>query len=61
LDKRDNEQDISEASRTRLIGEIASVLRRPEIPPETRQAGLTLIGWLARRLPQDGVMDSRRR
>jgi len=60
LDKPDPQHDISEASRTRLIGEIASVLRRPEIPPETRQAGLTLIGWLARRMPQDPVMDSGR-
>jgi len=60
LDKTTNEHDISEASRTRLIGEIASVLRRPEIPPETKQAGLTLIGWLARRMPEDGAMESRR-
>ncbi len=61
MDKTTNKHDISEASRTRLIGEIASVLRRPEIPPETRQAGLTLIGWLARRMPQDHTMDSHRR
>jgi len=59
LDKRSNEQDLSEASRTRLIGEIATMVRQAEVPPEAKQAGLTLIGWLARRLPQDGGIESR--
>jgi hypothetical protein len=43
----------SEEHRTRLIEEIASMLPRRELPPEARQAALTLIEWLARRLPHD--------
>ncbi len=41
----------SEDERTRLIGEIACLLRSDSIPDEARSAGLTLIGWLARRMP----------
>lgn len=55
MDKPSNNTDISEASRTRLIGQIATMLRQSEVPPEAKQAGLTLIGWLARRLPQDAI------
>ena len=44
---------LTEDQRTRLIGEIATVLNHSELPPDARQAGLTLIGWLARRMPQD--------
>ncbi len=44
---------LSETTRARLIADIASVLRAGEIPSEARAAGLTLIGWLARRLPED--------
>ena len=40
-----------EADRTRLIGEISRVIREPATPESTRTAGLTLIGWLARRMP----------
>jgi len=40
-----------EAERTRLIGEISRVIREPHTPEATRCAGLTLIGWLARRMP----------
>lgn len=29
------------------------MLPRREVPPEARQAALTLIGWLARRSPQE--------
>jgi hypothetical protein len=46
---------MTQACRTKLIGEIASLLRNPELPAEARQAGLTIIGWLARRMPQDPV------
>jgi len=42
---------LGERDRTQLIGEIASVLNQPTVPPEARQAALTLIGWLARRMP----------
>lgn len=40
-----------ETERTRLIDEIARVIRDPAMPESTRTAGLTLIGWLARRMP----------
>ncbi len=46
---------FSEASRTHLIGQIATVIKKADTPQEARQAGLTLIGWLARRMPQDSV------
>ncbi len=48
-----NDPVLSEDSRARLIGEIASVLHSKTVPPEAKQAGLTLIGWLARRMPDD--------
>lgn len=56
----------AEEDRTRLIGEIASLLRDASVPAETRAAGLTLIGWLARRMPgedasRDGVDEMHRR
>jgi len=44
----------AEHERTRLIGEIASLLKEAAIPDEARAAGLTLIGWLARRMPGEG-------
>lgn len=40
-----------ENERARLINEISRVLRDPVMPETTRTAGLTLIGWLARRMP----------
>jgi hypothetical protein len=43
-----------ECDRTRLIAELASLLRECEIPDEARTAGLTLIGFLARRMPGEG-------
>jgi hypothetical protein len=49
-----------EGERCRLIGEIARVLKDHAIPEDARHAGLTLIAYLARRMPgecasQDGV------
>jgi hypothetical protein len=44
---------LSESNRTELIGQIVAMLQEPTVPAETRAAGLTLIGWLARRMPQD--------
>jgi hypothetical protein len=44
-----------EDERTRLIGQIASLLEEASIPAEARDAGLTLIGWLARRMPGEPV------
>jgi hypothetical protein len=48
----------AEEERTRLIGDIARVLRDDGgdgLPDETRAAALTLIGWLARRMPGEPV------
>ena len=40
-----------ECERARLIGDITRLIREPQMPETTRTAGLTLIGWLARRMP----------
>ncbi len=40
-----------ETERARLIDELSRVMRDPTMPETTRTAGLTLIGWLARRFP----------
>jgi hypothetical protein len=40
-----------EGARTRLIGDISSLLHEPAVPASARSAGLELIGWLARRMP----------
>lgn len=40
-----------ECERARLIGDLCRLIREPRIPETTRTAGLTLIGWLARRMP----------
>jgi hypothetical protein len=45
----------AEEDRTRLIGDIARVLRDDPVPDEARAAALTLIGWLARRMPGEAV------
>jgi hypothetical protein len=55
----------SECDRTRLIAELASLLRECQMPDDARCAGLTLIGWLARRMDgeaasTDGVEHARR-
>jgi hypothetical protein len=42
-----------EAERTRLIADIMRLLREPSVPRSARLAGLTLIGWLARRRPAE--------
>ena len=44
----------SECDRTRLIAELACFLRECDLPQEARAAGLTLIGFLARRMPGEG-------
>jgi len=41
------------AERARLIGDICRLIREPTVPEVTRSAGLTLIGWLARRRPDE--------
>jgi hypothetical protein len=40
-----------EIDRVRLIAELTRILRDPSVPDATRRAGLTLVGWLARRMP----------
>lgn len=40
-----------ECERARLIGDITRLIREPGMCEQTRTAGLTLIGWLARRMP----------
>ena len=42
-----------ESERTRLIADIMRLLREPALPEQARTAGMTLIGWLARRLPHE--------
>jgi len=42
-----------ESVRTRLIADIMRLLREPELPEHARTAGMTLIGWLARRMPHE--------
>lgn len=38
-----------ECERMRLIGDIMRLIGEPSMPQSTRLAGLTLVGWLARR------------
>ena len=47
-----------ECDRTRLIAELTSLLRECELPDEARTAGLTLIGYLARRMPGELPSDA---
>lgn len=59
------EEMPSEGERARLISDISRLLREPHMPETTRVAGLTLIGWLARRMPGEqahtlGVTEARR-
>jgi len=53
-----------EGERARLISDITRLIREPMMPETTRTAGLTLIGWLARRMPGEaphaiGVAEAR--
>jgi hypothetical protein len=59
-----DEQVPDEGERARLIGDITRLIREPQMPETTRTAGLTLIGWLARRMPGEtphaiGVAEAR--
>lgn len=52
----DNPRNMAcEEERTRLIGQIVSLLREGSVPEDAHKAGLTLIGWLARRMPGEPV------
>ncbi|MDP9150871.1 MAG: hypothetical protein M3O36_13150 [Myxococcota bacterium] len=46
-------EDADESRRTRLIADLARLIREPSTPEETRVASLSLIGWLARRRPEE--------
>jgi len=53
-----------EGERARMISDITRLIREPHMPETTRCAGLTLIGWLARRMPGEtphaiGVAEAR--
>jgi hypothetical protein len=48
-------RDMSvDPDRARLIAELASLVQSGQMPEDARSAGLTLIGWLARRMPGEG-------
>jgi len=51
----DAEHIPNEGERTRLISDITRLIREPQMPETTRTAGLTLIGWLARRMPGEAA------
>lgn len=44
-----------EGERARLISDLTRLIREPLMPEQTRTAGLTLIGWLARRMPGEAA------
>jgi hypothetical protein len=53
-----------EAARTRLMAELTRLIHEPGMPEPTRVAGLTLIGWLARRREHEaphaiGIVEAR--
>ena len=53
-----------ESERAKLIHDISRLIREPMMPEATRTAGLTLIGYLARRMPGEcahalGVAEAR--
>lgn len=45
----------SECDRTRLIAELSGFLRECDLPDDARAATLTLIGFLARRMPGESA------
>ena len=64
LCSRTDDEIPDEGERARLISDITRLIREPHMPETTRCAGLTLIGWLARRMPGEaphalGVSEAR--
>jgi len=49
------EAPADECERAVLIAGIARLIREPTMPESARVAALTLIGWLARRRPQEAA------
>ena len=61
---RGDDEVPDEGERARMISDITRLIREPHMPETTRCAGLTLIGWLARRMPGEaphaiGVSEAR--
>lgn len=61
---RADDEPPDEGERARMISDITRLIREPHMPETTRCAGLTLIGWLARRMPGEaphaiGVSEAR--
>jgi hypothetical protein len=52
---RSDDELPDEGERARLISDITRLIREPHMPETTRCAGLTLIGWLARRMPGEAA------
>ena len=48
----------SECDRTRLISDLSCLIRECDIPADARAATLTLIGFLARRMPGEAASDA---
>jgi hypothetical protein len=42
-----------ETERARIIADLMRIMREPSMPEATRLAGMNLIGWLARRRPDE--------
>jgi hypothetical protein len=42
-----------ETERARIIADLMRIMREPSMPEATRVAGMNLIGWLARRRPDE--------
>lgn len=64
-EERISEIRIAESHRVRLIGDLAKLIGEGSVPEPMRTAGLSLIGYLARRFPgeaahQLGVAEARR-
>ena len=51
----DHDEVPDEGERARMISDITRLIREPHMPETTRCAGLTLIGWLARRMPGESA------
>ncbi len=52
---RDQCGHLAERHRVRLIADISKLLHDPCVPESAKSAGLTLIGWLARRQPGEAA------
>lgn len=44
-----------ESERSRLIGDICRLVHERDVPDDIRKAALTMMGWLARRMPGESA------